>query len=84
MALGDHLGAHQHVVVAFAEILKDGLVLPFAGHRVAIEARDARRREGAVQLLFHALAADPQKVDMLALALRAQVRHLLRISAVVA
>ena len=84
VALGDHLRAHQHVVIALAEVVEDGLVLPLAGHRVAIEARDARGREGAVQLLFHALAADAQKVNMLALALRALAGHLLGIAAVVA
>ena len=84
MALGDHLGAHQHVVVALAEILQNGFVLALAGHRVTIEARDARGGESAVQLLLHPLAADAQEIDMLASALWALARHLLRVPAVVA
>ena len=47
VALGDHLRAHQNVVIALAEILQDGLVLPLAGDRVAVQPRDARARETA-------------------------------------
>src|SRR5260370_94174 len=48
VSLGDHLGAHQNVIMAFAEILQDGLVMALAGHRIAIEARDPRFRQLAV------------------------------------
>ena len=53
VSLGDHLRTDQYVVVSFAKILQDGFVVAFAGNRVAIEPRDARFRQLAMQLLFH-------------------------------
>ena len=45
--------------------------MPLAGDGVAIQPRDAGFRERAVQFLFHLLRPEPEKVDVLALALRA-------------
>src|ERR1019366_8979467 len=71
-------------VAAFAKALQHGLVLALARHRIAIEARDPRRRELAMQLILHLLRADTEKINMLALALRANAGHLLGVVAVVA
>ena len=74
VALGDHLRADQHVVVAFAEILQDGFVLALAGDGVAIEARDARGGKARCSSSSTRLAADAEEVDVLAIALGALAR----------
>ena len=84
VALGDHLRAHQNVITAFAESVQDGLVGALPGHGVAVHARDARLGKLPVQLFFHPLATDAQKVDVLALALGAELGDRLGVIAVVA
>ncbi len=84
MALGDHLRAHQNIVGSLAKPLQDGFVLALGGDRVAIQPRDPRFGKLVVQLLFHLLRADPQKVDVFALALGAVRGHALGVVAVMA
>ena len=82
--LGDHLRADQDVEIALAESLQDDFVLPLAGDGVAIQARDARAGKLAVQFLLHFFRTHAEKVDVLALALRAYRRNAFGVTAVVA
>jgi hypothetical protein len=61
VALGDHLRAHEDVVIALAEFVEDGLVLALAGDGVAVEAGDAGGGEGAVQILLDFFGPQPRK-----------------------
>ena len=84
VSLGDHLRAHQDVVIAVAEAGQDGLEMAAAEDRVAVHARDAGFGELLVQLVFDALGAHAHEVQVLALAARAQGGDLGGVVAVVA
>src|SRR5260370_35735117 len=84
MAVGDHLGTDQNVVFPVAERGQNGFVIVFAGDGIAIEARNASFRERTVQLVFDALRAQAQKLNVLAVAFGAALRDAFGIVAVVA
>ncbi len=58
--------------------------MPLAADRIAIHARNPRLGKIAMQLLFHLLRSRADEIQILAPALRAHRRHLLRVIAVVA
>ena len=66
------------------KLLQNVFELPFAGDRVAVEPGDARFGKFGVQFVFHALRPDAHEMNVLALAFRANGRHLFRIAAVMA
>ena len=84
VAFGDHLRAHQDVVVVLAEAGQDGFVVALAADGVAIQPRDAGLGKERAQLLFHTLAADADELDIFAIALGAAFGNWRRVVAVVA
>ena len=84
MPLGDHLRPHQDVEIALPEPMQNRLEVPLPAYGIAVKSRNPGRWEHPVQLILHLLRSRAQKIQMLAPALRASIRHLLRIGAIVA
>ena len=84
VALGDHLRADQQVDLAGVQPREQPLHIAAAADRVAIHAPDARVRKELLQPLLALLRSAPEKIKMLALALRTDLRHTAPKAAVVA
>ncbi len=84
VALGEHLGAHQDVDLARAELVEHAGERALARGGVAIDARDARLRQRCAQRLLDALRALPHRRQIRPAARRARSRDALAVPAVVA
>ena len=69
-ALGDHLGAHQHVA-AFGEFIEQARVVADARRRVAVHAYAVRFREERLHGFGHLLRTDAELADLRRAARRA-------------
>ena len=84
MSLRDHLRADQHVERAFVQRIQRTLEIFPPAHRVAIKAPDARLRKHAVQQLFQLFRSRPDKINVLATAMRTLLGDLRHVSAIMA
>src|SRR2546423_1766737 len=80
---GDHLGADKHVEFAFVQRVESAFEIFPPADGVTIEAADARLWKHAVQELFQLFRSRSDEVDVLTAAVRALVRDVGHVSAVV-
>ena len=82
--LGDHLGAHQDIVVALAEVVEDVFKLAFPGDSIAVQPGDPGFRKLSVEFVFHAFRTCTHERNVLALTIRADLRNFLRVATAMA
>ena len=70
MSLGDHLGSHEDVDLAFSKTAEHALEVPNVLHRVPVDAPNPRIRKQFPKIGLDALGALPDIIDVFALALR--------------
>src|SRR4051794_10776513 len=80
----NHLCSDEDVERVLTKAGEDGLEASLTGDRIAIQTRDTRRREGAVQFIFNSLGASTEKIDVLTTTFRADIGYALRVTAVMA
>ena len=84
VSLGDHLRANEYIEFAFIQRIQRALEIFLPAHGVAIKPRDARLRKHAVQQLLQLFGSCSEKINVLAAAMRASLRHRGHVAAVVA
>src|ERR1700676_5408014 len=73
MTLGDHLRAYQQVKFAFVQRIERALKIFVAPNRVPIKPTDARLRKQAMEQLLQLLGPRPEKINVLAATLPADL-----------
>src|SRR5438067_991457 len=81
---GDHLRADKQIQFAGVQRRECALKVSMAAHSVAVEPRNSCLREESMQQLFQFFRACSEKIDILAAAGRAVLRHWSHESTVVA
>ena len=83
MALGDHLGSHEDVDLAFSKAAEHALEVPNVLHRVPVDAPDPCIRKQFPKIGLDSFGALPDIIDVFAFAFRAVRRGASRQPAVV-